>query len=221
MIAGQGNIQTGTFWGVINVSLCAYVAQLGSEIVDSTWSHINITHHCTSSHIIAYYRTSSHIIVHYRTSSHIIAHHCTSTIWGSDDFSWHTDKQTLHHDIYIITIITIITIIARSSAELLDSSCVLPSLPWWEGTNRTGRYQVDINISNNWTSLELISQITEYFKSQYLKCEMIDFVLKTEYLKTWTFWESCTQIWQCSSWDRRWPHPYLRRRGESTTHVSV
>jgi len=28
---------------------------------------------------------------------------------------------------------------ARSSAELLDSSCVLPSLPWWEGTNRTGR----------------------------------------------------------------------------------
>ena len=56
----------------------------------------------------------------------------------------------------IITIITIITIIAsitRSSAELLDSSCVLPSLPWWEGTNRTGRYQY-INISNNWTSLE-------------------------------------------------------------------
>ena len=56
--------------------------------------------------------------------------------------------------ITIIVIITIIAIIARSSAELLDSSCVLPSLPWWEGTNRTGRYQY-INISNNWTSLEL------------------------------------------------------------------
>ena len=55
----------------------------------------------------------------------------------------------------IITIITIIAIITRSSAELLDSSCVLPSLPWWEGTNRTGRYQY-INNSNNWTSLELI-----------------------------------------------------------------
>ena len=57
--------------------------------------------------------------------------------------------------ITIITIIAIIAFIARSSAELLDSSCVLPSLPWWEGTNRTGRYQY-INISNNWTSLELI-----------------------------------------------------------------
>jgi len=28
---------------------------------------------------------------------------------------------------------------ARSSAELLDDSCVLPTLPWYEGTNRTGR----------------------------------------------------------------------------------
>ena len=25
---------------------------------------------------------------------------------GSDDFSWHTDRQTLHHNIYIVIIIT-------------------------------------------------------------------------------------------------------------------
>jgi len=28
---------------------------------------------------------------------------------------------------------------ARETAELLDDSCVLPTLPWYEGTNRTGR----------------------------------------------------------------------------------
>ena len=30
---GAGYSQTGTFWGVLNVSLCAYDAQLGLDIV--------------------------------------------------------------------------------------------------------------------------------------------------------------------------------------------
>ena len=76
MIVG---LQTGRFWGVRNVSLCDYAAQLGTEIVDCTWSHINITHDCTWSHIITHYCTPSHIITHNHTSSHIITHHRTSS----------------------------------------------------------------------------------------------------------------------------------------------